>query len=660
MNVRVAATILFVSALVPFAAYADATTTPATTTPDVTAPTILAPVDQSFTATTTPASPVLVAAGATDDTDPAPIITYAPQTFSFGTTTVVWTATDASGNAATTSSQVGVFLNINGTVDVPALCDVSDTDGVVHSYVASSSDPYVAICALQAALENGAVTSAGFSNQYPSLGLYITSINGLVADPNSQYWALYQNDTFASCGLGCLPVAAGDTLMLQLHDFSDTNLGHQLTIHVQSLVGTTTSGTSSSTPPAAPAPASGGGGGIVHFQIDRSSALSFLVAQQHADGSFGSSLYTDWAALAFAASDPGSAKINLRNYLLSASPTLTSITDYERHAMALMALGIDPYTGTSKDYITPIVKAFDGTQVGDVSLDNDDIFAIFPLLHAGYGANDMIIQKTATFILSRQKPNGSWDESPDMTAAAIQALGPLYTIPGLNAALGKAAGYLLATQRAEGGWGSVDSTSWVQTAINGIIEAHTPDFETESAWTSTSGYYPTDALRVAQQPDGGMLSPTDRVWSTAYAVVAASGKSWLTILQTFVKPSASVSTGSGSGGGGITATTTNATSTASTTTSSPPVSTSTPQVLGASTSTTEIAATESTSMAPAAKPVLKKKVTVLKPVPIVVEPPTISTPAVNIKTQTAGAAAGSGGFLGKVWQAVTSFFSWLF
>src|SRR3990167_10391447 len=82
--------VLFVSTLLPFVAFADE----ATTTPDTTAPIITAPVEQTFAATAIPASPLLTAAIATDDTDPAPVVTYAPQSFPLGTTTVVWTATD--------------------------------------------------------------------------------------------------------------------------------------------------------------------------------------------------------------------------------------------------------------------------------------------------------------------------------------------------------------------------------------------------------------------------------------------------------------------------------------------------------------------------------------------------------------------------------------
>jgi len=95
--------------------------------------------------------------------------------------------------------------------------------------------------------------------------------------------------------------------------------------------------------------------------------------------------------------------------------------------------------------------------------------------------------------------------------------------------------YLTSTQQQGGGWDNIDSTSWAQTAINGMIEVRTAGYGSENAWTSSAGLLPTDALAKAQQPDGGVDSP-NRAWSTSYALVAASGKSWNTVLGSFPKP----------------------------------------------------------------------------------------------------------------------------
>jgi len=74
--------------------------------PDTTTPVITAPVDQTFEATGSSTTPTLVEATATDNVDPNPVITYIPHSFPVGETTVTWTATDASGNASTITSNV--------------------------------------------------------------------------------------------------------------------------------------------------------------------------------------------------------------------------------------------------------------------------------------------------------------------------------------------------------------------------------------------------------------------------------------------------------------------------------------------------------------------------------------------------------------------------
>lgn len=673
MKIRIILGIFFVSALVPLSAFADE----ATTTPDTIASVITAPADQTFSTTTFPALPVLVYATATDDTDPAPVVTYSPTSFAHGTTTLTWTATDASGNAATTSSQVGVFLNIETSADVPATCNTTDTDAVVHAYPeATSSTAYLAICALQAALDSGAVSDAQLSNQFPSLGLFVTAVNGIAADPNGQYWALYQNGSFANFGLTQLPVAAGDIIALQLHDFSDNNLGDVLTLHIQTLVAAaTTTGTSTPivTEESAPSNSGGGGGGeTVHFNLNVPSALAYLVSQQNADGSFGSSLLTDWAAIAFASSGAGEAKTKLRDYLLAAPPTLSNVTDYERHAMALMSLGINPYTGTSKDYITPIVNAFDGTQIGDVHLDNDDIFAIFPLMSAGYSPSDPMMKSIVAYILKAQRPDGSWDGSPDMTAAAVQAIGPFFTVPGYGAAMGRAMGYLASTQQASGGWGGIDSTSWVQTMVNAAKEldpAHAPTF------TSSGGRFPMDEIAGTQQADGAVRPVSDtvdnRVWSTSYAVVAASGKSWLTLLQPFPRPSGSGITTSG---GGLleTSATSTGTTTPLTASTTPPIATSTPETISTSTPTvTDIiqsTTTPSTSSGQAAtttpKKIQPKTLKVVEPKKTPAPPVATASSAPPVTSnQTAAAATANPskvGFLSNLWRSIASFFRQLF
>ena len=131
-------------------------------------------------------------------------------------------------------------LNIETDVNVPISCSATDTDGTVHNY--SQANSHLTICALETAINNGSISDVQFSNQFPSFGLFITAINGVNADPNGQYWAIYQNGGFANFGVTLLPVVAGDTIMFQLHDFSENNLGDQVILRINSLMTPTPSG----------------------------------------------------------------------------------------------------------------------------------------------------------------------------------------------------------------------------------------------------------------------------------------------------------------------------------------------------------------------------------------------------------------------------------
>ncbi len=401
----------------------------------------------------------------------------------------------------------------------------------------------------------------------------------------------------------------------------------------------------------APTPSSGGGGGISHILLNTPSALAYLASKQKPDGSFDSLFLTDWAALAFAASDPGTPKTLLRDYLLAASPSLSSVTDYERHAMALMALGINPYSGTQTNYIAPIIAAFDGTQIGSIDFENDDIFALFPLLHAGYGANDDIIQKTVAFIISRQLSNGSWIGGVDMTAAAIQALTLVPSLSNVSTALTKAENYLRSQQQSNGGWGNSFSTSWALQAIAALGQS-------PSNW-APNGLNPVDYLANLQQPDGGLEPTTSdmqtRIWATEYAIPASLGRTWTSLLQSFPKP---VNT-TNSGGAILGVSTSTATTTPTAATSTPITATSTPLVATSTSETVVASTTVAQEIKPTPKPVAKKApALVAKKVPEVTPP--IPAASTSTPSQTASASVPSESFLGKIWHAVTSFFTSLF
>lgn len=312
---------------------------------------------------------------------------------------------------------------------------------------------------------------------------------------------------------------------------------------------TTATTTATSTPPAempnspvALVGFSSGGGSpqnsdiIEHHNIDINKAFQFLANNQNSDGSFSSSLYTDWAAIAFGAGSQNSNKDKIISYLKSLDGgDLSSATDYERRAMALMSLGINPYSGASINYIQKIVDKFDGNQIGEAGLVNDDIFAILPLIRAGYSEGDEIIKKIISFIISKQNADGSWMGGIDMTSAGIQALSLTPATISVNQAKEKARAYLSVNQKSDGGFGSSFSTSWALQAIAAFGESG-------ENWVKNNNN-PYDYIYSLQQNDGGVenasVDANTRIWATAYAIPATLNKPWGDILHSFTKTIAS-------------------------------------------------------------------------------------------------------------------------
>ena len=285
---------------------------------------------------------------------------------------------------------------------------------------------------------------------------------------------------------------------------------------------------------ATPAPTSFGGGSAIspkkYFDIPL--ALSYLRGLQADDGSFGGgAMYSDWVAIAYGAADVKDASRDLLlDYLGHQTSTSSLLTDNERRAMALLALGANPYDFAGNDYIKIITKSFDGQQFGDSNLVNDDIFALLPLLSAGYTQDDEMIRQVITYILSQQAVDGSWNHSVDMSAAAIQALGALRaSSQEIADALGRAEQYITSQQNSDGGFGSIYTTSWATQAMTILGKT----------WTKDS-HQPSDYLATQQASDGAALGTAEpsasRVWATSYAIPAVLGKDWSSIFKTVAKP----------------------------------------------------------------------------------------------------------------------------
>jgi prenyltransferase beta subunit len=421
-------------------------------------------------------------------------------------------------------------LSVNESINLSDNCLITDTVGEAHLFPQTDSpSKFLGICALSQIKMSGAINNFDIIN-YP-FGLFVDSINN-IKDPSSAYWALYLNDIYEMRGLTTLPLAVGDKVSLVYVDFSNVELGPRINIKIDALV-------SPQDEQKEEKKISSGSSGIiknnrVDFSIEN--ALSFLSSQQKDNGSFGDFLYTDWAGFAFASvSGESIYKEKITNYLKTNIFDSNIATDNERHAMALMSLGINPYSGTEINYIKKIVDSFDGTQFGDPNLVNDDIFAIFPLIKAGYDSSDEMIQKDVSFIISKQNVDGSW-ESVDMTASAMQALSLLPVSENITKAKIQAEQYLKNIQKSDGGFENSFSTSWVIEAINSL-------HEDMSAWTKNN-LNPINYLASLQQSDGGVelltANKNTRIWATSYAITAVGGKSWADIMQSFTKPAVDI------------------------------------------------------------------------------------------------------------------------
>jgi len=296
-------------------------------------------------------------------------------------------------------------------------------------------------------------------------------------------------------------------------------------------------------------PSSGGGGSSktkksgevlgtsVKLKFDLKKAFDFLIAQQKENGSFGEDIYTDWTTIALASGNYQGNIIKLVKYFVEFKTENPILTDYERHAMALMALGLNPYNTNGENYIEKITAGFDGKQFGDINEDNEDIFALIVLQNAGFKVDEKMLIDDIAFILSKQKENGSWDESVDMTGAGIEALASISQDEKVKDALEKAKGFLKQNQKATGGWGNVSSTAW---AIEGILalKENPEDWKKNDPAKDGASNTPFDYLVANQDTDGGIKGEDikNRIWETAYVIKAHSDKTWNEIMQKFEKP----------------------------------------------------------------------------------------------------------------------------
>src|SRR5258708_12522429 len=106
-----------------------------------------------------------------------------------------------------------------------------------------------------------------------------------------------------------------------------------------------------------------------------------------------------------------------------------SDTDYEKRILAITALDENPRTFGSENFVEKLESFFDGNQIGDSSLLNDDIFGVLALTSAGISNNT--VSKSRQFILSHQNSDGGWGFATtvgsDSNTTALPVAAPFQT-----------------------------------------------------------------------------------------------------------------------------------------------------------------------------------------------------------------------------------------
>jgi hypothetical protein len=251
---------------------------------------------------------------------------------------------------------------------------------------------------------------------------------------------------------------------------------------------------------------------------------TWFEANQQTSGDLGS----DWAMTALAAvglnaadvsaslADPSAQDFYLDEW--QAGGPGGAATDAERGILAGVAGGIQTsrlaaVTDAEKgNLVARVAELFDGTQIGEAGLLNDDIFGVLALHQAG--APQPLLRQIVDYLRTRQLADGgwSWNASPgatadiDMTGSAVAA----FCAAGIGADdpdLQQALALLHASQDpTTGGFVApapfgigvnTDTTSW---ALSGLVQCGIDP--QGPAWTTAQGKTGFDYLLSMQKPDG--------------------------------------------------------------------------------------------------------------------------------------------------------------
>lgn len=271
------------------------------------------------------------------------------------------------------------------------------------------------------------------------------------------------------------------------------------------------------------------------------SALSYLRNSQTTEGDIGGFATSAWVTMTVAAAeeDPHTWKVgnnpSIVDYLEAhaGEANLSKAIDVERMILAIVAAHENPTDFGGIDFTAALKTLYEGGQIGDASLLNDDFWGVMALISAGESPSTDIIANPATFIKDNQNDDGGWswgvggNSDVDDTACAVMALIAAGESSGSNA-ITNGLNYIKSQQADNGGflsWGATNPStdSW---AIDAIVAAE--QNPTSSYWTKNNNTAIDDLLGFQNTTDGsfpdwqGKASP----WVTSYAIPALLGKSY--------------------------------------------------------------------------------------------------------------------------------------
>jgi len=266
------------------------------------------------------------------------------------------------------------------------------------------------------------------------------------------------------------------------------------------------------------------------------SALDYLRNNQTIQGDIGGFATSAWVtmAIATAGEDPHDWKAgsnSIVDYLAANAGDATSVTDYARMTLAIVAADEDPTSFGGRDFVNLLKGQYNSGQIGDTSLLNDDFWGVIALISAGESQSSELVANSVAFIKANQNDDGGWSwgvgqgSDVDDTACAVMALIAARESSSSNA-ITNGLNYIKSQQADNGGflsWGATNPStdSWAIDAI--VVAGQNP---TSSYWTKNNNTPIDDLLGFQDTTDGsfpdwqGNPSP----WITAYAIPTLLGK----------------------------------------------------------------------------------------------------------------------------------------